>query len=98
MTADYDQAFLDLLRAMAVVIGATEAAGFEVEWNARGEVELRPVAHLRPDNSSDDVRRAAIAAFSALVLPCARQRKNGVLTVDTSPNPAGAQFCIVRVF
>jgi hypothetical protein len=98
MTGDYNNAFVDLLRAMAVVVGATEAAGFAVSWNTRGEVELRPIAHLRPDDSTEDVRRAAIEAFSAVALRPARERTDAVITVDDSPNPLGIQFCIVRLF
>jgi hypothetical protein len=98
MNDDYVAVFNDLLTAMAVVVGATEAAGFSLEWNTRDEPTLRSVSHIRPDDATDSVRREAIAAFSSIVLPCARERKDGVVQVDGTPNPQGDQYCLVRIF
>src|SRR5215212_7316640 len=55
----------DLLGTMAVTVAGTEAAGFLIE---RGEqpdqAGLRVITHIRPDESDDEVRQAAIRAFT----------------------------------
>src|SRR5687768_14952772 len=56
----------DLLTTQAVVVAGTEAAGFLVE-KKDDEVSLRPIAHIRPDNSNAETRAAAIAAFQNLL-------------------------------
>src|SRR3954470_17531719 len=58
----------DLLGTMAVTVAGTEAAGFLIEQGQApaegGEAEggLRVITHIRPDDSDDEVRAAAIKA------------------------------------
>src|SRR3954454_21345954 len=85
----------DLLGTMAVTVAGTEAAGFLIE---RGEAPeqsgLRVVTHIRPDDSDDDVRQAAIKAFQEIVVPCIQQNKDGAIEVGP-PDEGEPQFCLV---
>ena len=51
----------DLITTQAVVVAGTEAAGFLLEASNEGEgsVQLKTIAHIRPDNSPADVRKQA---------------------------------------
>lgn len=87
----------DLLTTQAVVVAGTEAAGFLLE-KAEGEVGLKPIAHIRPDQSDGETRQAAINAFTEIIKPCIQQNKDGAIEVgggaagDTEP-----QFCLVTL-
>src|SRR3954462_12533186 len=76
----------DLLQTMAVVVAGTEAAGFLIERGqtpgaegrpAHPPIGLRPIAHIRPDDSDADTRAAAIKAFQEILAPCIQQGKDG---------------------
>src|SRR3954447_20676189 len=65
----------DLLGTMAVTVAGTEAAGFLIERGAEATADgaaasagpqtgLRVITHIRPDDSDDEVRQAAIKAFT----------------------------------
>ena len=86
----------DLLTTQAVTVAGTEAAGFIIE-RAEEAVALRPIAHIRPDNSSAETRAAAIKAFSDLVRPCVEQDKDGAIEVGTPNDAAETQFCLVTL-
>src|SRR3954468_17094604 len=88
----------DLVTTQAVVVVGTEAAGFLLE--ATGEentVTLRPIAHIRPDNSAQDVRSAALAAFQDLIAPCVQQNRDGAIEVSPGTDGQEAQFCLVTL-
>src|SRR5687767_15991195 len=57
----------DLVTTQAVVVAGTEAAGFIIEQQQQEEQQpqfaLRPIAHIRPDNSDAATRAAALNAF-----------------------------------
>ena len=55
------QAKADLLTAQAVYVAGTEAAGFLIE-RVEGKFSLRPIAHIRPDNSDQATRTAELVA------------------------------------
>ena len=101
----------DLLNTMAVVVAGTEAAAFVIEPTAPSQdpqaegVEadaakmgmiLRPVAHLRPDDSNAEIRQAALLAFQEIVLPCVQQGKDGAVEVGT-PDTGEPQYCLVTL-
>src|SRR5687767_5246412 len=87
-------AFLhDLLHTQAVTVAGTEAAAFLIE-QAEGGFALRPVAHIRPDNSSQEVRTAAVQAFAELVQPCVAQGKDGAIEIPGS-GEVEPQFALV---
>lgn len=87
----------DLLTTQAVVVAGTEAAGFLLE-KADGGVGLKPIAHIRPDQSDQETRQAALNAFTDIIKPCIQQNKDGAIEVgggsvgDTEP-----QFCLVTL-
>jgi multidrug efflux pump subunit AcrA (membrane-fusion protein) len=89
-------AFLtDLITTQAVVVAGTEAAAFIIEKQAE-QPGLRPVAHVRPGESSDEARAAALQAFVNLVLPCVSQGKDGAIAVGAPEGPE-PQFCLVTL-
>ncbi|HYO10058.1 MAG TPA: HlyD family efflux transporter periplasmic adaptor subunit [Tepidisphaeraceae bacterium] len=92
----------DLIHTQAVVVAGTEAAGFLIERTTddKGEPQfgLRPIAHIRPDNSSAETRAAAITAFQGLVGQCVAQGKDGALEVGAAGGDmVDAQFCLVTL-
>src|SRR3954451_24711316 len=74
----------DLLTVQAVHVAGTEAAGFLIERGGEG-VNLRPIAHIRPDNSDADTRQAALQAFAEIVKPCVDKGKDGAIEVAQGP-------------
>src|SRR5206468_2242386 len=86
----------DLLTAQAVYVAGTEAAGFLIEKH-EGKFSLRPIAHIRPDNSDQATRTAAIEAFQEIVAPCVDQSKDGAFEVGTPDGSSEAQYCLVTL-
>ena len=86
----------DLLTTQAVVVAGTEAAGFIIE-RKDGEVGLRAIAHIRPDNSSTEMRTAAINAFQQILKPCLDQGKDGAIEINGGDNAAEPQYCLVTL-
>lgn len=87
-----------LLTAQAITVAGTEAAGFLIERGADEAMNLRPIAHVRPDQSTNEARTAALEAFQNLVRPCIAQGKDGAIEVG-GPNDTAAesQFCLVTL-
>src|SRR5688500_8285056 len=86
----------DLLGTMAVTVAGTEAAGFLIELPDEQRIGLRTVTHIRPDESDDEVRQAAIKAFQEIIVPCIQQNKDGAIDVG-SPDEGEPQFCLVTL-
>ncbi|HEY0008954.1 MAG TPA: HlyD family efflux transporter periplasmic adaptor subunit, partial [Tepidisphaeraceae bacterium] len=86
----------DLLTVQAIVVNGTEAAGFLLEQGEQG-MTLRNVAHIRPDNSDEETRKAALQAFSEIVGECLKQGKDGVIDVGAPTDSAEPQFCLVTL-
>ena len=97
-SGDLPQFLNDLLNTMAVVVAGTEAAGFVVERGGEtgAETVLRAIAHLRPDESDQDTRVAAIKAFQEIILPCVEQGKDGAIEVG-APDAGEPQYCLVTL-
>jgi len=91
----------DLIHTQAVVVAGTEAAGFLIERTAdeKGEAQLglRPIAHIRPDNSNAETRAQAIQAFQGLVGRCVAEGKDGALEVGAGGDQVEPQFCLVTL-
>jgi biotin carboxyl carrier protein len=99
----------DLIHTQAVVVAGTEAAGFLIERAAppapaEGQApsneplfSLRPIAHIRPDNSSADARAAALQAFQELIAPCVQQGRDGAIEVGGAGDTIDPQFCLVTL-
>ena len=86
-----------LLTAQAITVVGTEAAGFLIERGAEEALNLRPIAHVRPDQSSPEARTAALNAFQDLVKPCIAQGKDGAIEVGGPNDAAESQFCLVTL-
>lgn len=86
-----------LLTAQAITVAGTEAAGFLLEKGAEDALNLRPIAHVRPDASSNEARTAALNAFQELVRPCIQQNKDGAIEVGGPNDAAESQFCLVTL-
>jgi multidrug resistance efflux pump len=90
-------AFLqDLLNTQAMMVAGTEAAAFLLDQSQQGQ-KLLPVVHMRPDQASDDVRKAAVNAFVQLVTPCIEQNREGAFEVGAADDAGEAQFCLATV-
>ena len=91
----------DLIHTQAVTVAGTEAAGFLVErgQDDKGETTfgLRPIAHIRPDQSTAETRAAALQAFQELVGPCVAQGKDGAIEVGGAGDTIDPQFCLVTL-
>jgi multidrug efflux pump subunit AcrA (membrane-fusion protein) len=86
----------DLLTVQAIVVNGTEAAGFLLE-PGEGGMQLRNVAHIRPDSSDNETRTAALQAFTEIVGECLKQGKDGVIDVGTANESIEPQFCLVTL-
>ncbi len=86
-----------LLTAQAITVAGTEAAGFLIERGAEDAISLRPIAHVRPDQSTPEARTAALEAFQNLVRPCITQAKDGAIEVGGPNDAAESQFCLVTL-
>ncbi len=97
-SGDLPQFLNDLLNTMAVVVAGTEAAGFQIDRGGETgqETVLRPIAHLRPDESDQETRVAAIKAFQEIILPCVEQGKDGAIEVG-APDAGEPQYCLVTL-
>jgi RND family efflux transporter MFP subunit len=86
----------DLLTTQAVTVAGTEAAGFVIE---RGDKQftLRPIAHIRPDESDAQTRAAALAAFQEIIRPCVLQGKDGAIEVGPANQENEPQYCLVTL-
>ena len=86
----------DLLTTQAVTVAGTEAAGFLLERNGE-QATLRPIAHIRPDQSSPEVRAQALAAFQDLIKPCIEQNRDGAIEVSAGQDGGEAQYCLITL-
>jgi RND family efflux transporter MFP subunit len=90
----------DLLKTQAVVVAGTEAAAFVVEKvTEQKELGLRPISHIRSDNSNAETRAAAVSAFQQIIKPCVAQGKDGAIEIPSNESGTGVepQFCLVTL-
>jgi len=85
-----------LLTQQAIMVAGAEAAAFLIEGGAE-TFSLRPIAHIREDNSDSETRAAALNAFQELIRPCVEQGKDGVLEVGPANGSAEAQFLLITL-
>ena len=64
---------------------------------AAAQFGLRPIAHIRPDESGPEIRAAALEAFKEIVKPCIQQGKDGAFEVGPANQQAESQFCLVTL-
>jgi multidrug resistance efflux pump len=88
----------DLITAQATTVSGTEAAGFTLESDGKGGMRLVNVAHVRHDDSSEEVRANAIKAFAEIVKPCLQRGMDGAIKVGgATPEQPEPQFCLVTL-
>lgn len=93
---DIREFMYDLLQVQAIVVNGTEAAGFLLQPTPQG-VQLQNVAHIRPDASDDETRKAALQAFGEIIGQCLQQDKDGVINVGQPTDSGEPQFCLVTL-
>jgi len=86
----------DLLTVQAIVVNGTEAAGFLLEPTPEG-IQLRNCAHIRPDASDEETKKAALQAFGEIIGQCLQQDKDGVINVGNPTDSGEPQFCLVTL-
>lgn len=89
----------DLILTQAHLVAGTEAAAFLVEppQEQGGQPTLKPVAHIRPDDSDAATRAAALNAFQEIIKPCLEQGKDGAIQIDQSHDGVDWQYCLVTL-
>lgn len=94
---DNPPAFLkELVTTQAVLVAGTEAVVFVLEQGEEGKPGMRLMHHIRPDESDQATRQAAIQAFVNILQPCVAQSKDGAIEVG-SPDGGDAQYCLVTI-
>lgn len=97
---DIREFLYNLVYTQAVVVLGTEAAGFLVEpGQEEGQIGLANVAHIRPDQSTPEVKQKALEAFGQLVGNCMRTGQDAAVKVQDDPNDLTfqAQYCLVTL-
>jgi hypothetical protein len=98
-TASLPNFIHDLVYTQATLVAGTEAAAFLIEPAQEGGkgFNLKPAAHIRPDESDAETRAAALAAFQEIMAPCVQQGKDGAIQIDGSADGGESQFCLVTL-
>jgi hypothetical protein len=87
----------DLITTQATTVVGTEAIGFLIEGQGDNR-QMRLLAHVRPDNSAQDVREAAIKAFIELVKPCVKEGKDGAMEIASGDAyQPESQYCLITL-
>jgi RND family efflux transporter MFP subunit len=88
----------ELLTAQAVTVVGTEAAGFLIEADReKGGAHLKLIAHIRPDDSTPEIRQAAVNAFAELIRPCVQQGRDGAIEIESPGENVEPQYCLVTL-
>jgi hypothetical protein len=88
--------FHEMVRRFATLVGATEAAGFVIAHDVPGDgPTLVPLVHIRPDDSTPELRAAAVHAFSDMVGRCVRQDKDAAFEISGRSSAPPAWGCLV---
>lgn len=96
---DIRQFLNDLVYTQAVVVAGTEAAAFIIEAlpGEEQKAQLVNVAHIRPDNSTPEVRAAALKAFTEIIGTCVNEQKDGAIEVGAPELDKEPQYCLVTL-
>lgn len=97
---DIREFLYNLVYTQAVVVVGTEAAGFLIEpGQEEGQVGLQNVAHIRPDQSTPEVKQKALEAFGQLIGGCIRTGQDAAVKVQDDPNDLTfePQYCLVTL-
>jgi multidrug efflux pump subunit AcrA (membrane-fusion protein) len=94
---DLPQFLHQLIYLQAVTVAGTEAAAFVVKPGEQSGFLLELMDHIRPDESTEEVRQAAILAFKEIIRPCLEQNKDGAIEVDAADASGEVQYCLVTL-
>jgi biotin carboxyl carrier protein len=94
---DLPQFLHQVIYLQAVTVAGTEAAAFLVKPGEQSGFLLELMDHIRPDESTEEVRNAAIQAFKEIVRPCVEQNKDGAIEVDAADASGEVQYCLVTL-
>jgi multidrug resistance efflux pump len=88
----------DLITTQATTVAGTEAVGFLIERTPEG-FNFRLLAHVRPDQSTKEIRDAAVKAFADLIKPCVQESKDGAIELSppTEMYQSESQYCLVTL-
>jgi hypothetical protein len=92
--ANSPNSVVQIVRDVAPKIGATEAAAFGVD----GVQRITTLLHLRPGTADITTRRAAVAAFRDILIPCVQVGKDGAIEIEGTNDAFGKQFCLVTLW
>jgi len=100
LPAGFQEAIKKFLTEQAVTVGATEAVAFAVDDPSQYPSQFRLLAHLRPDDASEEQRAGAVRAFADIIKPCVLAGKDGAIEIRdaTRPREKPPQFCLVTLW
>jgi hypothetical protein len=79
----------------AVAIRASEMALFSID--EKEQVAVLPARlHVRPDQPDAETRKAAVAAFKAMIDVWAGRARDGGCGIKDTDGPNGKQFCLIH--
>jgi biotin carboxyl carrier protein len=89
----------DLITQQALMVAGTEAAAFAIEPSAdpQSPFNLRAIAHIRPDDSPNEVKQAALREFQKIIGPHVHQNRNAVIAIENPAEMTEPQFCLVTM-
>lgn len=88
----------DMVYIQAVTVAGTEAAAFLIEpGQEKDEIRLGNVAHIRPDQTTEEVKQQALKAFADIIGACVREGKDGAVDVGNADLNAESQYCLVTL-
>ncbi|HEY7089260.1 MAG TPA: HlyD family efflux transporter periplasmic adaptor subunit [Tepidisphaeraceae bacterium] len=104
-SADLPNFLRELILTQAHIVAGTEAAAFLLEPVQQAQetpagaatFNLKPMAHIRPDNSDADTRTAALQAFQEIIRPCVEHNKDGAIHIDGTNDGSESQYCLVTL-
>src|SRR5438874_2861001 len=88
----------ELIYNQAVVVAGTEAVAFGIEATSdENKFSLKTIEHIRPDQSTPEVRAQAIDAFQKIIRPMVERNVNGMVHIENPHENADPQFCLVTL-
>ncbi len=97
-SADLPTFIRNLLEQQGMMVAGTEAVAFLVEKAGEADINLRVAGHVRPDESTPEIRQRALEEFAKIVRPCVLQAKDGVVEIDGArQDTIDPQFCLITL-
>jgi len=87
----------ELVYHQAVVVAGTEAVALKITPDAENKFSLETIDHIRPDDSTPEIRAAAIEAFQKIIRPMIERNMNGMVHIENPNDAAEPQWCLVTL-